>query len=154
MITIPRTSYTVQVSRLEYEQLRRENAELRAVILQLKEEISLLKGSKNSRTSSIAPSHDHVRSNSISLRTSSGKKPGGQSGHVGYTLPLSTTPDEIIDHHPCICTHCGEGLENVDSASFSRRQLVELPPVEPIYTEHRSYTCTVHKHTYKNLSIV
>jgi transposase len=52
---------------------------------------------------------------------------------------LSDTPNEIIDHYPCICFHCGEDLQSLDSASFSRRQLVDIPPVEPVYIEHRSH---------------
>jgi len=124
----------------EYEDLKRENAELRAIVQQLKEEISLLKGGKDSRTSSTAPSQDIGRSNKISLRTSSGKKSGGQSGHVGSTLFMSDTPDEVIDHCPQVCNHCGEDLQGVASTSFIPRQLVDLPSdISPLYIEHRSH---------------
>ena len=133
MITIP-------VS--EYEQLKRENAELRAAVRRLEEDIALLKGGKSSRTSSTAPSQDIGRSNRFSLRISCGKKPGGQPGHSGCTLSLSDTPDEIIEHHPQRCEHCGTDLQGVASDSFTRRQSVDIPPVTPVYIEHRSYVKT------------
>jgi transposase len=128
----------ITITRFEYESMKREIAELRLLVQRLMDEISLLKGG-NSRTSSIAPSHDLGRSNRYSLRTPSGKKPGGQPGHSGYTLPMSDTPDEIIDHHPALCSHCGEDLQMVFSNSFTRRQLVDIPPIAPIYIEHRSH---------------
>jgi len=133
----------ITIRRSEYEQLQREIAELRSIVQQLTEEISLLKGGKNSRTSSTAPSHDLVRSNSISLRVSSGRKSGGQPGHSGHHLSLSDTPAEIIHHHPCICEHCGENLQAIDSGSFTRRQIIDLPSVvSPIYIEHRAHLKT------------
>jgi hemerythrin-like domain-containing protein len=67
----------ITISRSEYEGMKREIAELRAIIRQLEDTIALLKGGRNSRTSSTAPSHDICRSNSISLRVPSGKKSGG-----------------------------------------------------------------------------
>jgi transposase len=124
---------------LEYEELKNENAELRITVQQLCDEISLLKGGKSSRTSSTSPSQDIGHSNRISLRVASGKKSGGQPGHTGYTLPMSETPDEVVNHHPSICEHCGEDLGMVASTSFTRRQLVDIPPVSPICTEHRSH---------------
>ena len=60
--------------------LIKENAELRAKVRQLEETISLLKGGKNSHSSSTAPSHDLGRSNPISLRQSSGHSLESVSG--------------------------------------------------------------------------
>ena len=137
----------ITIRRSEYEQMQREIAELRALVQQLMEEISLLKGGKNSRTSSTAPSHDIGRSNTISLRVSSGRKSGGQPGHAGHSLSLSDTPNEIIHHNPLLCEHCGENLQDVASVSFTRRQIVDIPPVSPSYIEHRSHlkTCPLCK---------
>ena len=112
----------ITISRLEYEDLKREISDLCCLVQQLRAEITLLKGGKDSRTSSTAPSHDIGRSNRISLRVSTGKKPGGQSGHPGATLFMSDTPDETINHHPLLCEHCGEDLHHVVSKSFIRRQ--------------------------------
>jgi len=130
MITIPLS---------ECEELKREIVELRALVQELNDTIALLKGGKNSRSSSTAPSCDLGRSNHISLRTASGKKSGGQVGHTGHTFKLVATPNEVIDHSPIFCTSCGASLD-VESVSFTRRQMVDLPLVEPLYIEHRSHT--------------
>ena len=136
-ITISRLEYDTLCS--ENERMKREIAELRLLVKQLGIEISLLKGGKDSRTSSTSPSHDLGRSNRISLRVSSGKKSGGQPGHAGSTLSMRDTPDEVIDHSPCVCEQCGEDLQTTESISFICRQEVDIPPITPIYTEHRSH---------------
>jgi transposase len=130
MITIPYS---------EYEGLKREIAELRTMVRQLEEAKALQKGGKDSRTSSTAPSADIGRSNSQSLRRPSDRKSGGQPGHVGHCLQMSDTPNEIIDHVIDYCQHCHEDLREVESQSYTRRQLVDIPPIQPIYTEHRSH---------------
>ena len=130
----------------ELPRLREENARLKdeikalqATVRQLEETIALMKGGKNSRSSSTAPSQDLGRSNQISLRQPSGKKTGGQTGHLGYTLAMSDHPNEIIDHLPAVCEHCGESLEKVSSNSYIRRQIIDIPPIEAIYVEHRAH---------------
>ena len=120
MITIPQS---------EYDQLRSENARLQATVQELTAKISLMEGGRDSRTSSTAPSHDLGRSNKISLRKPSGKKSGGQPGHTGHTLSLSDTPDEIIDHHPSVCVHCGEDLQVVDSNFFYPSSTSRYSPI-------------------------
>ena len=136
----------ITISRKEYDDLKRENAELRAEIAdlrvlvgQLKDTIALLKGGKNSNTSSTAPSHDIGRSNSKSLREASVKKSGGQAGHAGHTLKMTDTPDETLEHVPDVCQCCGNGLADIASVSLTRRQVLDIPPVAPVYTEHRSH---------------
>jgi transposase len=129
----------ITIPRLEYEGMKQELSELRSIVRQLEDTIALLRGGKNSRTSSTAPSHDLFRSNSNSLRTPSDKKSGGQIGHCGHSLQMSDTPDSIIDHLPSYCEFCHESLQSVFSASYTRRQIVDIPPVHPIYTEHRSH---------------
>jgi len=126
----------------EYEGLKRAVEISQAKIQELEQELALLKGGRDSRTSSTSPSHDLGRSNRISLRKPSGKKPGGQPGHPGHCLQMSDTPDEIIDYTPSVCTCCGQSLEDVPVESHIRRQLVDIPPVRPVYTEHRSHMKT------------
>ena len=119
--------------------LKNENEQLRSDNQQLKDKIALLKGGRDSSTSSTAPSQDISRSNSCSLRVPSGRKSGGQPGHTGHHLQMTDTPDEIIDHIPSLCTCCGNSLEEAPCHSYIPRQVVDIPPVRPIYTEHRSH---------------
>jgi transposase len=128
----------IHIRRSDYEQLLSQNKELQDIVRQLREEIELLKNGRNSKTSSTAPSQDINRSNVHSLRTSSGKKSGGQKGHPGHTLSMSETPDKIIEHFPEQCT-CGCSLAQVLESGHTRRQVVDIPPVKPEYTEYRSY---------------
>jgi transposase len=129
----------ITISRSEYEELKRENAELRSIIQGLENKIALMKGGRDSHTSSTAPSQDIGRSNRHSLRVASGKKSGGQFGHAGHTLQMLDTPDQIIDHQPMVCEKCAETLHEVSSACYTRRQLFDLPPVHFVCTEHRSH---------------
>ena len=126
----------------EIARLTKENAELHTKIHQLEATIALMKGGKNSRSSSTAPSQDLGRSNQRSLRKVSGKKTGGQQGHSGHTLAMSDHPNEIIDHLPEVCAHCGQSLESVSSESYIRRQEIDIPPVEVLYIEHRMHRKT------------
>jgi len=119
--------------------MKQEIAELRLLVQRLMDTISLLKGGNSSRTSSTSPSQDIGRSNSISLRVSSGKKSGGQPGHCGSTLSMSDTVDQVIDHHPCVCSVCGGDLQEVESSGFTPRQEIDIPPKLAIYIEHRSH---------------
>jgi transposase len=134
----------LHIRRSDYEQLLSQNEELhtlvcqlQTVVSQLRTEIELLKNGRNSKMSSTSPSQDINRSNVHSLRPKSGRKSGGQKGHEGHTLSMSATPDIIIDHLPERCT-CGCSLEKVLSTGQTRRQVVDIPPVKPKYTEHRS----------------
>lgn len=107
----------------------------------LEEEISLLKNGRNSKTSSIAPSHDIAKSKSKSLREASGLKTGGQQGHQGSTLKMVTTADEIKQYRPYFCTTCGNSLEHVKAELVTKKQEIELPTLTPKYIEHQSYSC-------------
>lgn len=50
------------------------------------------------------------------------------------------TPDEIINHKSCICKNCGLDISNYSSTICETRQVVELPPINPIYIEHCCYS--------------
>jgi len=132
---------------LTYEQQRIKELEAEIVMLKLQvkfliSEIEKLKHPKNSNNSSLPPSKDDNRINkSRSLRTSSGKNVGGQQGHEGNTLTMTDTPDEIIEHKPHYCNHCGKDLTGIISKEAMRRQVVDIPPIIPQYIEHRIFSC-------------
>jgi len=119
--------------------------ELKAIIFELIERLAKYENPKNSRNSSIPPSRDENRPfKSQSLREVSGKKPGGQSGHEGKTLEMVSTPDEIILYNPLFCKHCGSDISHLPAEMIEKRQVVEIPPIKPVYIEHQVFarTCT------------
>ena len=95
---------------------------------------------KDSHNSGKPPSSDPVRVPK-SLRSKSGKRPGGQPGHPGATLEMRSAPDAVIVHAATHCAACGRVLaeshdEMVDGV-VERRQVFELPPTKLSCTEHR-----------------
>lgn len=107
----------------------------------VKEELSHYKHPKNSKNSSIPPSKDENRPvPNQSLREKSGKKVGGQPGHKGYTLEMSADPTEIVALSVHFCTKCGNDISRLPSKKMERRQVIDIPPIEPIITEYQSFT--------------
>lgn len=107
-------------------------------IKELETENARLKLKKTSRNSSMPPSSDFRKPIRQNLREKTGRKPGGQPGHEGRTLEMVIDPDEIIDHSPPECENCGRGLEGVAGEIIEKRQIIDIPPIEAIYIEHRS----------------
>jgi transposase len=119
--------------------------ELAAINQSLLERLAKYENPKNSHNSSIPPSKDDNRPfKSKSLREVTGKKPGGQPGHEGKTLEMVSLPDGIVVHNPLFCTHCGLDISHLPSEMVERRQVVEIPPIKPVYIEHQVFarTCT------------
>jgi len=86
------------------EQLLDRIAELSGRLKELEERLA-----KDSRNSSKPPSSHSFKPNKTrSLRKPSERKPGGQPGHRGNTLPLVDTPDLVVDYSPPgQCRSCG-----------------------------------------------
>ena len=93
---------------------------------------------KTSENSSLPPSTDRFKKTK-SLRESSTKKPGGQTGHKGLTLKQVDEPDVIIEHTPHTCQGCGACLEHVESQNEKvKRQVFDLNTLKLQVTEHQS----------------
>ena len=83
-----------------------------------------------------------------------GKKRGGQVGHIGHERKLHPLEMclEVIDHYPKQCGKCGASVKESSSTQVYRHQIVEVrwagdppsTPVQPIVIEHRFHqmTCT------------
>lgn len=93
--------------------------------------------STDSGTSSKPPSTDRPGRGRRSPRQRSERDPGGQQGHPGTTRRQVENPTFTNDHAPMSCGGCGAGLEGAEVVSVERRQVIEVPPVEPIVVEHR-----------------
>lgn len=95
---------------------------------------------KNSQNSNKPPSSDGLSKPSPkSLRTPSGRKPGGQPGHPGQTLQRVKNPDHIQIHKVEVCPQCqGRGLSREPVLDYESRQVLDLPPRSLEATEHRA----------------
>jgi transposase len=94
---------------------------------------------KNSSNSSKPPGSDIGKiQRTQSLRTRSGKKPGGQYGHPGQTLSFSATPNEVIVHAVRQCSCCGKSLSGKTTIDYECRQVFDIPPIEMLITERKS----------------
>ena len=99
----------------------------------------------NSTNSSKPPSSDPPRIKRTPPREPSGKKRGGQPGHRGHQRVLVPPEqvDRVVDHSPDACSGCGHTLDGVDPLP-RRHQVAEVPPIQPVVTEHRFHrrTCS------------
>ena len=109
-------------------------AKLEARIEELEKRLNM-----NSSNSSKPPSSDGLKRKTKSLRnTNTGRKPGGQPGHIGQTLHQSPTPNIIhsiaLDH----CPDCDADLRDEPVAREEKRQVFDLPPIAMEVSEHRA----------------
>lgn len=117
-----------------FTQLEQENQRLKKEVVQLTKRLEKYENPKNSRNSSKPPSSYFPRQQKTqSLREPSDKKPGGQLRHEGTTLKV-VSPDFIENHSPSYCNCCGEDLLYV-----GKRQVIDIPPIIPIVTEHQLF---------------
>jgi len=117
--------------------LKEQISALTKRVLELEKIIENLKIKKDSHNSSLPPSKEIVKRNQ-SLRQKSSKKRGGQPGHEGHSLKMTDTPDEIIKLESGFCTRCGADLSQVSSNLDARRQVIEIPPIQPVYIEYQT----------------
>ena len=133
----------------ELQALREENRMLKALVaelLPLKEQLAQATArikelearlAKDSTTSSKPPSSDGLGRLPRSSRRPSGKRPGGQEGHVGHTLVMVEQPDDVVPHRPPVCRQCGQNLSQVPGTVVERRQVLDVPEIRLLAHEHQ-----------------
>jgi len=106
----------------------------------LKKRLAKYETPKNSRNSSKPPSSDFPKlPKTQSLRKKTGKKAGGQIGHKGTTLKMVATPTIVEEHYSNYCTCCGNDLSGINEELIGKRQVIDIPPIQPIITEHQVF---------------
>lgn len=146
----------IQSLEAENASLKEENTSLKATLVLVEQQVKALEEKvlfllkqieqksvkKDSHNSHNPPSQDKGKpKRNQSLRKKSGKKPGGQPGHKGHTLKLKAQADEIRELKVEHCGFCGEDLSNEKQEIISKRQVIEIPPIKPIYIEYRQHSC-------------
>ena len=119
--------------------------ELVTEVNHLKQRLAKYEHPKNSNNSSIPPSKDENRpKRNQSLRNKTGRNPGGQLGRKGNTLKMVETPDIIETHIPSYCNCCGNDLSSIAFMPAGKRQVIDIPKIELLVTEHQIFkrTCT------------
>ena len=115
---------------------------LMAVIVALATRVQTLEDqqAKNSSNSGKPPSSDGLKKKpkTRSLRGRSDRKSGGQAGHQGHKLELVAEPDEVIVHKVEQCAGCQAALVAEPANEIVRRQVLELPPLRLVVTEHQA----------------
>jgi transposase len=99
---------------------------------------------KDSHNSSKPPSSDgYQKPSPHSLRHRSGKKAGGQVGHVGARLEPVAKPQHTLVHSVKCCRKCRTVLEHLPAEKVERRQVFDLPEeIRLEVTEHQAETKT------------
>jgi transposase len=137
--------------------LRAANARLRELLAERDAEIGLLREAlaglqsqvadlaaqvkASSRNSSKPPSSDGLAKPAPkSLRGKSGRRPGRPKGQPGATMELSDHPDKKVRHRPARCGCCGKSLKSAPVTAVERRQVIDIPPVKAVTTEHQMLT--------------
>ena len=94
---------------------------------------------KDSHNSHKPPSSDGLAKlpRRRSRRKRSGKASGGQVGHPGVTLVQVDQPNNWVPPAPSACQHCGAPLAQAPLVIRERRQVFELPPIQPVVIEHQ-----------------
>jgi transposase len=119
--------------------LESQDAQLAALSERVEELEQRLK--RDSRNSSLPPSHDPPWLGKRGRSRETGRKQGGQPGHVGHGRSLFPIEHvtEVVDHWPerCSCGHVFVDDKCEPVAPPARHQVVELPPLAVEISEHR-----------------
>jgi transposase len=95
---------------------------------------------KDSHNSSKPPSTDGFKDpkrKTQSLRGKSGKKSGGQPGHVGKTLMMVERPDKTVLLTPALCHNCQQDLAKAVLSRTERVQMFDVPSIGLEVTEYQ-----------------
>ena len=95
----------------------------------------------DSHNSNLPPSLDAPWNNpprTRSLRTRSGRPPGGVPGHRGFTLRQVSEPDLVIIQRVNVCQHCHHSLVQIEPIRLHKRQIFDIENGSLFVTEHQA----------------
>lgn len=130
----------IEAQRRQIEQLEEAVARLTRQVTAL-----LVAAGKNSSNSHLPPSSDgpgaRPASGSGKPKKGTGRKRGGQPGHPGKKRDLLPPEqvNQIVNRYPETCENCLQALPQVPDLHPVRRQVTEIPPIQPHTTEFRAH---------------
>lgn len=121
--------------------------ELIALVIQLAERLERLEAEveqlkrppTTSHNSSQPPSRDQKADRPKPKRR---RHRGAKAGHAKAERPLTDSPARVIEVHPSACTVCGQDLQALTPQRTIRRQITELPVIQPLVIETRQHEVT------------
>ena len=122
----------------EHVSMQQQILVLEQKLLDLLNKVEQMSVRKDSSNSSMPPSGDLHRKTK-SLRSVSGRKPGGQAGHKGTTLKMTDKPDHIEPLVPRFCAICAKALDGSAAKLVERRQQVDIPVIKAEVTEFQVF---------------
>lgn len=131
------------MAKLKTDELSRE--ELIALIYEMAKEISELKAEiarlklppATSKNSSQPPARDFKASTGKQRKRS--KKKGARLGHEKQERQLVDNPNKVIEVYVDNCENCQINLLDQVPVQVTRRQITELPEINPVVIETRQY---------------
>ena len=129
--------------------LQKRVEELEALVLKLNAKIDELTArlNQNSSNSSKPPSSDAPCRKSAPAKQSSGRKPGGQPGHPGYSR-VRLPPERVkhtVNYVPKVCENCQASLPKEPGPNdppATWHQVAELPAQAAEVTEYQGHART------------
>lgn len=112
------------------QELIKENRVLAAEIARLKQPRT------TSQNSSQPPSRDFKGEKKKRTRS---KKKGAQAGHEKQARQLVEKPNKVIDAYVDKCRNCSQNLLDQIPVKVVRRQVTEIPEINPVVIETRQY---------------
>lgn len=116
-----------------FEEVRRLETEVRTLREELEQH---KKPPTTSQNSSQPPSRDWKADHPQRKRR---KKVGAKPGHAKAERPLVDNPEKVVDVWVEACAQCGTGLLDQAPERVIRRQVTELPEIQPVVIETRQY---------------
>lgn len=106
-----------------------------AEVRRLQAEVDRLKKPPTTAQNSSQPPSRDQKSNLPAGRHH--RRRGAKPGHAKAERPLSDHPDTVIEARVTYCADCGADLQAVAPQAVVRRQIVELPVIQPVVIETR-----------------
>jgi hypothetical protein len=62
---------------------------------------------------------------------------------------MTSTPSKIIDLKSIFCNKCGQVLSKENYSLKAKQQVIELPPIQPIFEEYHQFSCQCPKYQHE-----